>query len=124
MKPLPTMLIAAAATIMVSSLAFAQTPQARAEGNVITYHGAADRSGTYKVPSLTWERAKSLHLDEAFQPRITGHMYAQPLYWRPQGSGSGRLLVATEDNNVYALDAISGARFGAARSAIQCLARH
>jgi hypothetical protein len=108
MRPLPTMLIAAATTIMVSSFAFAQSPQAAAEGNVLTYHGAADRSGTYKVPGLTWERAKSVHLDEAFRPHITGHVYAQPLYWRTQDSDSGRLLVASEDNNVDVLDARTG----------------
>jgi hypothetical protein len=51
-----------------------------------------------KISGLTWERAKSVHLDEAFRPRITGHVYAQPLYWRPQGSDAGRLLVASEDN--------------------------
>jgi PQQ-like domain len=60
------------------------------------------------VPGLTWERARLLHLDEAFQARIVGHVYAQPLFWRTPGPTSGRLLVATEDNNVYALDATTG----------------
>src|SRR5271166_122628 len=110
MKPLQMMLIAAATTIMIGSLALAQSPQAPTQDNVLTYHGAADRSGNYKVPGLTWERAKSVHLAEAFRPHITGHVYAQPLYWRPQGSDSGRLLVATEDNNVDALDASTGAQ--------------
>jgi outer membrane protein assembly factor BamB len=127
MRPLPTMLIAAATTIMVSSFGFAQSPQGPAEGNVLTYHGAADRSGTYKVPGLTWERAKSVHLDETFRPHITGHVYAQPLYWRPQGSDSGRLLVASEDNNVDVLDAKTGAQIWSRslgnpvpRSALRC----
>ncbi len=60
------------------------------------------------MPGLTWERARSLHLDQTFQARIAGNVYAQPLYWHTPGSTSGRLLVATEDNNVYALDAITG----------------
>jgi hypothetical protein len=123
MRPLPTMLIAAATTIMVSSFGFAQSPQGPAEGNVLTYHGAADRSGTYKVPGLTWERAKSAHLDETFRPHITGHVYAQPLYWRPQGSDSGRLLVASEDTTSTFWMRKRGPRFGAVRWAIQCLAR-
>jgi hypothetical protein len=127
MKPPPTMLIAAATTIMASSFAFAQSPQGPSEGDVLTYHGAADRSGTYKVKGLTWDRAKSVHLDEAFRPHITGHVYAQPLYWRPQGSDSGRLLVASEDNNVDALDASTGAQIWSRslgnpvpRSALRC----
>jgi len=76
--------------------------------SVLTYHGSPDRSGNFVVPALTWERARNIHLDPSFQPRIAGHLYAQPLYWRPPGSPSGQLLVATEDNNVYAIDAGSG----------------
>jgi len=76
--------------------------------SVLTYHGNPDRSGNFIVPSLSWERARNAHLDPGFQPRIAGHLYAQPLYWRPPGSAAGQLLVTTEDNNVYAIDAGSG----------------
>ena len=86
--------------IAISGTAYAQS--------VLTYHGNADRSGNFVVPALTWERARNIHLDPGFHPRITGHLYAQPLYWRPPGSAAGQLLVATEDNNVYAIDAGSG----------------
>jgi hypothetical protein len=86
--------------IAISGTAYAQS--------VLTYHGNADRSGNFVVPALTWERARNIHLDPSFHPRITGHLYAQPLYWRPPGSPAGQLLVATEDNNVYAIDAGSG----------------
>jgi hypothetical protein len=75
---------------------------------VLTYHGSAHRSGNFSVPTLTWERARNIRLDPSFHPVISGHLYAQPLYWRPPGSTSGQLLVATEDNNVYAIDAGSG----------------
>jgi hypothetical protein len=75
---------------------------------VLTYHGNPDRSGNFVVPALTWERARNIHLDPSFHPRIVGHLYAQPLYRRPPGSAVGQLLVATEDNNVYAIDAGSG----------------
>ena len=34
------------------------------------------------VPSLTWDRASSLRLDASFHARISGHVYAQPLFWR------------------------------------------
>jgi hypothetical protein len=68
MKPPPTMLIAAATTIVASSFAFAQSPHGPSEGDVLTYHGAADRSGTYKVQGLTWDRAKSVISMRLFDP--------------------------------------------------------
>jgi hypothetical protein len=121
MKPISALMIAIAAFVInpcTVSLAHAQagqvsTPAAgparsQPQDNVLAYHGGADRSGNFTVPGLTWERARSLHLDEAFRAQIVGHVYAQPLFWRTPGSTSGRLLVATEDNNVYALDAIKG----------------
>ena len=58
--------------------------------------------------TLTWNRARSLHLDDNFRARISGHVYAQPLYWHAPGSSSGTLFVATEDNVVHAIDAVSG----------------
>lgn len=75
---------------------------------VLTYHGHADRSGNFVVPALSWERAHALHRDMNFQPQIAGPVYAQPLYWRSPGAAAGLLLVATEDDVVYALDAATG----------------
>ena len=76
--------------------------------SVLTYHGSPDRRGNFILPSLTWERARSLHLDPGFQPRFPGHVYAQPLYWQPPGSQTPMLVVATEDDGVHAIDARSG----------------
>lgn len=76
--------------------------------SVLTYHGAPDRSGHFVVPSLTWDRARSLRLDESFKPRVSGHVYAQPLYWRSPDFSTGMLIVATESNVVHAIDAGSG----------------
>ena len=75
---------------------------------VLTYHGHADRSGNFVVPALSWERAHALHRDTNFEPQFAGHVYAQPLYWRPPGATAGLLLVVTEDDTVYALDAATG----------------
>jgi hypothetical protein len=117
MRPTLALLIAISAFVInpcTDSLAHAQAGQvsrpaagparSQPQDNVLAYHGGANRSGNFTVPGLTWGRARSLHLDEAFQARIVGHVYAQPLFWRTSGSTSGRLLAATEDNNVYALD--------------------
>ena len=76
--------------------------------SVLGYHGGADRAGNFVVPSLTWERARNIHLDPSFHPRVSGHVYAQPLYWQPSGSPVGVLLVATEDDRVHAIGARSG----------------
>ena len=84
---------------------------------VLTYHGSLDRAGRYVVPGLTYERARGLHLDgfDPLPPFTAGH--AQPLFWRPPGSGAGVLIVATEEDEVYALDARSGAESGSGRLA-------
>jgi hypothetical protein len=76
--------------------------------SVLGYHGGPDRSGNFIVPALNWERARSLHLDPSFHPQFAGHLYAQPLYWQAPGSASGVLIVATESDDVHAIDARSG----------------
>ncbi|MGH8298865.1 MAG: hypothetical protein ACRES6_06220 [Steroidobacteraceae bacterium] len=75
---------------------------------VLTYHAGNERRGNFVEPALTWRSARHLHPDRAFRPQIVGHIYAQPLYWRNR-AGQARLLIATESNTVYALDAASGA---------------
>lgn len=75
---------------------------------VPTYHADAARSGHYVVPGLTWARAGHFKRDMAFDGRVPGHVYAQPLYWRPAGAARGLVIVATEDNFVVALDAFTG----------------
>ena len=81
--------------------------EARAQ-SVPNYHGAPSRSGTYVMPGLTWQRAGGIHSDPAFDGRIDGHVYAQLLFWQSTKTNRQLLLVATEDDVVYALDARSG----------------
>jgi hypothetical protein len=76
--------------------------------SVLTYHGNVNRSGIYVMPGLTLERAHGMHPDPAFDGRIEGHIYAQPLFWHSPKTGRQLLLVATENDVVYALDAHSG----------------
>jgi len=78
------------------------------DGSVLTYHGDNSRSGQYVVPAMSWEKARTLQLDHAFNAPVAGSIYAQPLYWRPSGANTGMLFVATENDVVYALDATTG----------------
>ena len=95
-----TLLIAAAAGV----------GGAAAAASVTTYHGYADRSGLYVAPTLTWTKAATVRLDTGFHATIDGVVHSQPLYWVPPGGGAARIIVATENNKVYALDAATGAR--------------
>lgn len=76
--------------------------------NLLTYHGDAQRSGNFIAPSLTWQAARSMHRDRTFDGAVDGHVYAQPLYWRAPGKPRGAIIVATENDVVQALDAITG----------------
>jgi hypothetical protein len=51
-----------------------------------------------------------LRLDAPFHTAFQGQVYAQPLLWRPTASGAGALIVATEEDQVYAIDAQTGAQ--------------
>ncbi len=76
--------------------------------SVLTYHNTPNRHGLYTVPGLTLAAAAGLHADGGFAARISGNVYAQALYW-DQASGPGLVLVPTENNIVYGLNADSGA---------------
>jgi hypothetical protein len=96
--------------LLAGALALAvSTASAQADQSVLTYHGALDRAGRYVAPGLTYERARKLHLDSSFHAAFQGHVYAQPLLWRGPGS-DGVLIVATEEDEIFAFDAKSGAQ--------------
>ena len=80
-----------------------------AKQEVLEHHQNATRSGLFVVPSLTWDQARNLHRDPNFHADVAGPIYSQPLYWRSPGSAKALLLVVTEQNLVYALDAETGA---------------
>ena len=84
--------------------------------SVVTYHNSLTRHGAYRMPGLTLDAAGKMHPDTHFKASIQGHVYAQPLYWQPAGKSSGVIIVATESNTVYALDAVSGKAVGAVAS--------
>jgi hypothetical protein len=85
------------------SLFFGCVAQAQ---SVLQYHGSADRAGNYVIPGLTPARARLMHLDSAFDGRVDGNVYAQPLLFTV--AGRELLFVATENDIVDALDARTG----------------
>jgi hypothetical protein len=89
---------------IVAALTLMGVP-ARAE-SVLQYHFSSDRAGNYVVPGLTLARARSMHLDGAFDGQVDGHVYAQPLQFN--AAGRNLLLVATENDTIDALDAGTG----------------
>jgi outer membrane protein assembly factor BamB len=94
---------------LAATVAALALPSAASAGNVVTYHNANTRHGLYTVPGLTSAAAATMQLDPAFKATISGNVYAQPLYWKPKGAGAAELIVATENNIVYALNAATGA---------------
>jgi putative pyrroloquinoline-quinone binding quinoprotein len=101
MKAVPVLALA----IALGALGTARAADGR---SILTYHDTSDRSGNFVVPALTAERARAVNLDSGFQAKLSGHLYAQPLFWREAGTRSGVLFAATESNEVQALDAATG----------------
>ena len=81
---------------------------ASAADNVTTYHNSNQRDGAYVIPGLTLAAAANVTPDTKFAATISGHVYAQPLFWKPKSAQHGLVIAATESNNVYALDEASG----------------
>lgn len=103
--PQPTRWLSSLLLALVAAVALASGASAQ---NVMTYHNTPDRAGRYVTPGLTWAQAANVVADTAFQGTITGNVYAQPLYWQKPGLTHGWVIVATESNMVYALQAVTG----------------
>jgi len=104
-KLLRTVLATIGIAALLIGIAAAAGPEAQ---SLLTYHGDMSRSGYYVMPGLTWERAHGMHPAPAFDGPVNGHIYAQPLFWQSPKTKQQLLLVATENDVVYALDAHSG----------------
>jgi hypothetical protein len=94
--------------VLLTAITVAAGLPAHAGPSVLTYHGEAQRSGHFVVAGLTWDRARSLHLDPSFHADLSGRLYAQPLYWQPPDSRPALLIAVTQNNVVYALDSHTG----------------
>ena len=91
-------------------MTLAASGAAHADSSILTYKGSLDRAGHYVMPGLTYERARGLHIDPSFNATFPGEVFAQPLLWRDPGTGAGLLIVATEQDEVYAFDEKTGAQ--------------
>jgi len=83
-------------------------PSAAMAADVLTYHNGNARHGAYIEPTLTQTAAATMKLDTGFNGSVSGNVYAQPLFWHPKG-GAAVVIVATENNQVSALDSATGA---------------
>jgi hypothetical protein len=79
-----------------------------AQINVTQEHNHLSRDGLYVDSGLTRSAAANVTRDLNFNGTISGDVYAQPLYIEGGPSSRARVIVVTESNNVYALDAITG----------------
>jgi outer membrane protein assembly factor BamB len=79
-----------------------------AQVNVTQFHNHESRDGLYIDSAFTQSAAVNLRRDLNFDGTIAGNVYAQPLYIEGGPTGKAMIIVATESNNVYALDAGNG----------------
>ena len=78
--------------------------------DVTQHHRHDSRDGLYLDPLFTPAAAANLTRDLNFNGTIVGNVYAQPLYIDATSSPNGPMVIAvTESNNVYALNATTGA---------------
>src|ERR1051325_1192134 len=77
--------------------------------NVTQYHNNPSRDGLFTDPAFTASAAANLARDVNFDGTIAGNVYPQPLYVEGGPDGRAKIIVVTESDNVYALDAVTGA---------------
>ena len=88
-----------------------QDPEAPAAApvNVTQYHNNLSRDGLFIDSAFTPSAAANLARDVNFDGTIVGNVYAQPLYVEGGPDNRAKVIAVTESDNVYALDAITGA---------------
>jgi hypothetical protein len=77
--------------------------------SVLQFHNNASRDGMSIQPAFTRAAAAMIKRDPAFMATMSGPTYAQPLYFDAGSGGKDLVIVATEQNEVSAFDAASGA---------------
>jgi outer membrane protein assembly factor BamB len=76
---------------------------------VLQFHNHANRDGFFVDSAITKTAAMTtLHKDTTFVGTITGNVFATPLYVANGPGQKGAFYIATESNDVYALDEAAG----------------
>jgi hypothetical protein len=79
--------------------------------SVLQHHNNASRDGVYVDSALSKTAVAGLHVDPAFAgATVSGPTYAQPLYLAGANGSPDLVIVATEQNHVYAFDAGKGGK--------------
>jgi outer membrane protein assembly factor BamB len=76
--------------------------------SILQHQVNARRDGVIIDPAITLLTAPLMHLDPTFAGAVDGQVYAQPLFVDGLGEAKDMILVATENDEVYALDAATG----------------
>jgi hypothetical protein len=85
-------------------------PDAGNPADVLTHHRNLNRDGVYVDPLMTPAAVANAHVDTGFNATTSSNTYAQPLYMQNGADGGNTLFVVTEVNDVFALDANTGAQ--------------
>lgn len=91
-----------------ASCFFALSALASIPVNVTQHHNHDSRDGLYVDPAFTPTAAAALTRDMGFDGTIVGNVYSQPLYVDGDATNRAKIIIATESNNVYALDVRTG----------------
>jgi hypothetical protein len=96
--------------ILAVILLILMVPFSLISDDVLQHHLNGTRNGLYVDPLITQKTSTTIHLDKTFNAPLPGPVYAQPLYARNGPGGKPAFIVATEQNIVLALDAITGSQ--------------
>ncbi len=88
--------------------AVAQSDQPDGSVNVTQHHNNVSRDGLFIDPAFTLANAAGLTRDLNFSGVISGNVYMQPLYVENGPGGQPMIIVGTNSNNIYALNATDG----------------
>ncbi len=94
--------------VILCVAALSRVAPANAQVSVTQHHNHDSRDGLYVDAAFTHDAAAGLRRIMAFNGTITGNVYAQPLYVVNRTTHKPMIIVATQSNNVYALDASTG----------------
>src|SRR6186997_3714472 len=92
----------------LAGIVWGSIPGIDAQVNVTQEHNNISRDGLYVDSAFTRTAAANLRRDLNFNGTILGSVYAQPLYVENGPGGAAMIIVATETNRVYALNAGTG----------------